>query len=274
MPESEWPVGMVEAFQAMATLALGDASGARDQARRVLDAGARNYSEEPAIELLVMADALIALGDWDGLATFLPELRARQRLVALGGPTADRAEGLLLANAGSTTAAIELLERAIVGFLTHCPSSRRPARASTWPGSIPPDGMSSSTRPWRRTWPWGAPARISVRSPRGLIPDSDPQDACGNVFQHQRRDSQAWTRTMVGRRPPPFRPRTQPRLPGRTAWRRPSSSSTSPRSTAGRQQGAPGAVNDLSLWCRPARSACSSGRRAAARRRRSRWSTG
>jgi len=116
MPESEWPVGMVEAFQAMATLALGDASGARDQARRVLDAGARNYSEEPAIELLVMADALIALGEWDGLATFLPELRARQRLVALGGPTADRAEGLVLANAGSTAAAIEHLERAIVAF--------------------------------------------------------------------------------------------------------------------------------------------------------------
>ena len=38
--------------------------------------------------------------------------------------------------------------------------------------------------------------------------------------------------------------------------------------------GTPGAVNDLSLTSPPARSACSSGRRAAARPRRSRWSTG
>jgi hypothetical protein len=116
MPESEWPIGMVEAMTAMASLALGDAVAARDEARRVIDAGARNYTEEPAIELLVLANALVALEDWEGLGAFLPDLRARQMLLALGGPTADRAEGLLRAAAGEVGPAIELLERAIAGF--------------------------------------------------------------------------------------------------------------------------------------------------------------
>ena len=116
MPQSEWPVGMVEALGAMATLALGDAAGARDEARRVLDTGERNYAEEPAIELLVMADALVALEDWDGLAAFLPELRARQDLLASGRATADRAEALARAAAGERAAAVALLEAAIAGF--------------------------------------------------------------------------------------------------------------------------------------------------------------
>ena len=116
MPESEWPVGMVEAMGALAFLALGDAARARDEARRVLDAGSRNYTEEPAIELLVLADSLVALEDWEGLAAFLPELRARQWLVALGPATADRAEGLVAAASGKLGPAVELLERAVAGF--------------------------------------------------------------------------------------------------------------------------------------------------------------
>ncbi len=116
MPESEWPVGMVEALSAMSALALGDAERARDEARRVLSTGVRNFSEEPAIELLVLADALVALEDWAGLANFLPELRARSRLIALAAPVADRAEALALASAGSTGPAVALLERAVAAF--------------------------------------------------------------------------------------------------------------------------------------------------------------
>jgi hypothetical protein len=100
----------------MATLALGDPAAARDEAQRVLDAGDRNYTEEPAIELLVLADALVALEDWEGLAAFLPDLRARQWLLAVGEPTADRAEALVRAAAGEIGPAVELLERAIAGF--------------------------------------------------------------------------------------------------------------------------------------------------------------
>ena len=115
-PESEWPVGMVEAFRAMATLALGDAVAARDEARRVLDTGERNYAEEPAIEVLVLADALVALEDWAGIRAALPELRARQDLVAAGRPTVDRAEALARAAEGDRAAAIELLEAAVARF--------------------------------------------------------------------------------------------------------------------------------------------------------------
>jgi uncharacterized protein YciI len=107
---------MVEAFSAMAMLALGDAAGARDEARRVLATGVRNYAEEPAIELLVLADALDALEDWDGLRTWLPQLRAGQHLVAAGRATADRAEALAHAAAGELAEAIALLEAAVDGF--------------------------------------------------------------------------------------------------------------------------------------------------------------
>jgi class 3 adenylate cyclase len=115
-PESEWPVGMVEAFRAMAMLELGDAAGARDEARRVLDTGQRNYAEEPAIELLVLADALVALEDWAGVQAALPELRKHQELVAAGRPTLDRAEALALDAAGDRDAAVALLEAAVDGF--------------------------------------------------------------------------------------------------------------------------------------------------------------
>jgi class 3 adenylate cyclase len=115
-PESEWPVGMAEALRAKATLELGDAGAARDEARRVLDTGQRNYAEEPAIELLVLADALVALEDWDGVRASLPELRARQGLVAAARATVDRAEASARAAAGDRASAIGLLEAAVRDF--------------------------------------------------------------------------------------------------------------------------------------------------------------
>jgi class 3 adenylate cyclase len=115
-PESEWPVGMVEALRAMARLELGDAATARDEARRVLDTGERNYAEEPAIEVLVLPNALVALEDWDGIRSSLAELRARQDLVAMGRPTLDRAEALARAADGDRAAAVQLLAAAITRF--------------------------------------------------------------------------------------------------------------------------------------------------------------
>ena len=50
------------------------------------------------------------------IAAFLPELRARQELVAAGRPTADRAEGLARAAAGGRADAIALLEASIRQF--------------------------------------------------------------------------------------------------------------------------------------------------------------
>ncbi len=116
MPENEWPIGLVEACQAMAALALGDAAAARDGAQAVIDAGDRNFSEEPAVELAVLLDALVALEDRDGLGRALPIVRARQRLLAIAEPTADRAEAFLLAGDGRTADAVALLERAIGAF--------------------------------------------------------------------------------------------------------------------------------------------------------------
>lgn len=116
MPVSEWPVGMVEALQAMASLALGDPAAARVQAELVLASGTRNFCEEPAIELAVMLDALVAQADWEAVRDFLPEVRQRTGLLPLARPTADRAEGLAAAAAGRADEARRLLERAVTGF--------------------------------------------------------------------------------------------------------------------------------------------------------------
>ena len=148
MPPSEWPVGMVEAFQAMAAAALGDPETARDLARAVMDSGARNFTEEPMFELLVLLDALVALEDWDAIRAFLPEARARAGLLALGEPTVDRAEGLAAAAAGSTDAATTLLENAILTF----------DRALAVRGSADPGGPRRA-----RPGPTSGPPRSSVR---------------------------------------------------------------------------------------------------------------
>src|SRR5436190_2123320 len=116
MPQPQAPVGIVQGLQAMAVIALGDPSLGREIARDVLATGARNYAEEPPVELAAMLDALVALGAWDELREFLPEARRRARELALAGPTADRAEGLAAAATGDQARARELLERALVGF--------------------------------------------------------------------------------------------------------------------------------------------------------------
>ena len=116
MPVSDAPIGMVEALQAMATLALGDADAARAMAQRVIDSGTRNFAEEPRIELMVLVDALVELGDWDAIRSALPQVRDGAGYLALAQPAADRAEGLAAAAAGSTSEAVALLERAIEGF--------------------------------------------------------------------------------------------------------------------------------------------------------------
>jgi hypothetical protein len=116
MPQPQAPVGIVEGLQAMAANALGDPAAARDIARNVLTTGARNFAEEPPVELVALLDALVALGAWDELREYLPEARRRASELALAGPAADRAEGLAAAAAGDEVSARELLERSIDGF--------------------------------------------------------------------------------------------------------------------------------------------------------------
>ena len=116
MPKSEAPVGILEGLQATAANALGDPATARAIAERVLATGARNFAEEPPVELAAMLDALVALQDWDAVRAFLPEARRRAAELALAGPGADRAEGLAAAASGETEHARALLWAAIDGF--------------------------------------------------------------------------------------------------------------------------------------------------------------
>jgi hypothetical protein len=116
MPRPESPIGMVEGLQAMVANALGDPASARSIAERVLSSGARNFAEEPPVELVAYLDALVALGDWAALGEYLPEARARSANLAMAGPATDRAEGLAAAAAGDEARARELLSRAIDGF--------------------------------------------------------------------------------------------------------------------------------------------------------------
>lgn len=116
MPKSEAPIGSVEALQAVAANALGDHATARSIAERVIEAGARNFAEEPPIEILALLDALVGLEDWDALRSFLPEARRRSAELAMAAPAIDRAEGLASAAAGDAARAAELLRRAIDGF--------------------------------------------------------------------------------------------------------------------------------------------------------------
>jgi hypothetical protein len=116
MPKSEAPVGMVEAFQAMVANALDDPAAGRSIAEGVLATGARNFADEPPVELLALLDALMAQRAWTELRNVLPGLRERAGELALAGPTADRAEGLMLTAAGDEAGARALLERAVEAF--------------------------------------------------------------------------------------------------------------------------------------------------------------
>jgi class 3 adenylate cyclase len=116
MPKSEAPVGVVEGFQAMVANALGDPATGRRIAEQVLATGARNFAEEPTVEIVAELDALIALEDWDALRAFIPQARSRAAELALAGPAIDRAEGRAAAAAGDKHRAREMLRQAIEGF--------------------------------------------------------------------------------------------------------------------------------------------------------------
>ena len=100
MPKSEAPVGIIEALQAMVANALGDPATGRSIAEQVLATGARNFAEEPTVEIVAELDALIALEDWDAVRAFIPVARSRSSELALAGPAIDRADGLAAAAAG------------------------------------------------------------------------------------------------------------------------------------------------------------------------------
>ncbi|MDP9244700.1 MAG: hypothetical protein M3O77_06425, partial [Chloroflexota bacterium] len=116
MPESQAPIGLVEALQATAANALGDFATGRSIAERVIEAGSRNFAEEPAIEIMALLEALVGLEDWDALRRFLPGARQRAGQLAMASPAIDRAEGLASAAAGDVARALELLGSAVDGF--------------------------------------------------------------------------------------------------------------------------------------------------------------
>ena len=116
MPKSEAPVGVVEGLQAMVANALGDPATGRSIAEQVLATGARNFAEEPTVEIVAELDALIALEDWDAVRAFIPVARSRSSELALAGPAIDRADGLAAAAAGDERRAREMLGSAIQGF--------------------------------------------------------------------------------------------------------------------------------------------------------------
>jgi tetratricopeptide (TPR) repeat protein len=97
-------------------VAIGDAARGREVAERVLESGRTVNSEQNAYEFLALLEALIAADDWDALADFLPKARAMQPALALIEPTADRAEGLVVAAAGDAAAAETLLRRSVSRF--------------------------------------------------------------------------------------------------------------------------------------------------------------
>jgi len=116
MPEPQSPVGIVQGYEAMLANALGDPATGRQIAESVLATGARDFSEEPPVELVAELDALVALGDWTALETFLESARPRRSQLAIAGPAMDRAEGLLAWSNGDGATARELLRRAVAGF--------------------------------------------------------------------------------------------------------------------------------------------------------------
>jgi len=109
MPTSQAPIGSVEALQAMTANAVGDYARARSIAERVIEAGSRNFAEEPPIEIAALLDALVGAQDWEALRRFLPKARSRAPLLAMASPSSDRAEGLAAAAAGDVSRAAELL---------------------------------------------------------------------------------------------------------------------------------------------------------------------
>ena len=109
------PLGQLEsasAWQARFAVASGDPRTARSisepKARE-----ARAYAPQNALALL---EALIALADWEAIAEFLPRARASVAGNALLEPYCDRADGLLLAQAGRLRNAQRMLRRAVKKF--------------------------------------------------------------------------------------------------------------------------------------------------------------
>ncbi len=114
---SEDEPGLPEALHALALLAIGEADRGVAAAQRMIDSGRRLASlEENNHEAIALVEGLHALGAWDRLRAFLPDARRRSASLGILVPVCDRAEGMLMAAAGDTERAIELLQRALAGF--------------------------------------------------------------------------------------------------------------------------------------------------------------
>jgi class 3 adenylate cyclase len=102
-----------ESLAAMVTLAGGDAAGALEQAQRLVARGRLPTQEEALFEVLVMLDALVAIGTPQPLREFLPKARQAEPGLALLGPACDRAEGRLALLEGELPLAKRCLLRAV-----------------------------------------------------------------------------------------------------------------------------------------------------------------
>jgi DNA-binding SARP family transcriptional activator/class 3 adenylate cyclase len=108
--------GNAEVVRAQLAIELGDAETGRHLVERLLPVGRRPAPEEVPQELLVIVEALQALGDHEALLNVLPTVRAGSSYLAAITPTCDRAEGLARAAGGDTHEAAALLTRAVDGF--------------------------------------------------------------------------------------------------------------------------------------------------------------
>ena len=207
---------VVEACQAMAALALGDAAAARDGAQAVIDAGDRNSRRSPrsSSRCCTMRSSHSRTRR---ARRALPIVRARQRLLAIAEPTADRAEAFR-SRAGRPERRRGRAARAASGHSTGSRRSRRLGRERL--ASLDADAARSSCR--RRSRPSG---RLGARphASRVFEPTStaDPRvrRAAGNrpygtVPTHSQRDRRGPDST-VGARPGPLRPRDRPARPFR-----------------------------------------------------------
>ncbi len=111
--------GLPEALLARVRVATGDAAGGAELARRLLATGREASFEENEHESLALVEALLALEDWDGLRSFLPDARRRSAGLPILEPICDRAEAMADAADGDTAAAVALLQGASSWFERH-----------------------------------------------------------------------------------------------------------------------------------------------------------
>jgi tetratricopeptide (TPR) repeat protein len=110
------PLPLPGALRGIFLLARGEAMEARRQAEAVLATRRSATTEEAPFELILMLDALVDMGDADGLRVFLPTAVQSRDAMALLPPAISRAEGMLELWQGNQAVAQERLELALGAY--------------------------------------------------------------------------------------------------------------------------------------------------------------